>query len=332
MILTKKDGDPYIYLQIACSNFVFDPYNLLTRQWRLPNRDIFGKSLSSPLANFELPSDIITRIETEWESSITEIEDYFRFRQSQYLKLLKIHHLYISKLHKIETDAIVRYIRGNLLEIKYSEKSACFDPAKNPGKSIDTATPEIYIVKTLTDEQKAFNERHHVENVGLFQMRDVELIVSVIRRAPQPIRHVTLFRGVEIPMYYNAVVGQHLFHPSVMSTSLLKVASLNFVPGPKSCLLILEVDTKFVKTLVVYNYFSNVVPMQNEFEVFLPPVELEVIEVQTINLDDTLTPLEKRMLRMNPNPKMRQVKVVRVKTMKPKSVQFLWNQQCIELK
>ncbi len=329
--LTQKDNDPYVYVNIACSDFVFDPYNLLTRQWRLPYQDIQGKRLKHPLSNFELPPNIITRIEVEWESSISELEDYFRFRQSKYLKMLKRHSAYISKLHKSDTDAIIRYIRGNIMKIKYTKNSACFQFNANPGDSIDIATPEIYVVNNLTPEQKAFNDRHHVENIGLFQMKDVQSIMSVIQRAPQSIRHITLFRGVDLPMYYNAMVGQRLFHPSIMSTSLMKISSLNFVSGPTSCLLVLEVDTKHVRTLAIYNYFSDVVPMRNEFELLLPPVELEVIEVQTVNLDEILTPLEKRMAKNYPHFKMQAVKIVRVKVMKPKSVVFQWEQQCINV-
>jgi len=318
--------DPYVEMIIWCDSFTIDPYKLLINNFSLPWKDVQQKSLDL-YAQQKLGKDQVDEIESKWETSIEEMSKYFQMKHTKYMKMLKVQGHYISKLHKSETDALVRYIRGSMMGLKYAESRVCFET--DSYNSNDLANPVISFSSGSKIESH-FNKKFSIQNINKLNIADVKTIISVLKHAPQPVRRLLLFRGVQNIYFNTAKVDDILYHPNIMSTSAMLVTSLGFVGGP-CCLLELEVDTDEVHALFVYNYFSRSVPMANEFEVVLPPVVMKVQSINTIDMNKKLTKLELRMMRLQDGSvdNERLIKVIRVKVMKPKNIHF--DQNCISL-
>lgn len=328
-ISVSKNRDNLVDIKIFEQNLAYDPYRLLINNWRIiGDTDDENHYVDIRLRGFPLPTRIIVEIEKKWENSIFEVQDYLQFCKTVFRPLLKKHHTYISNLKKIYLDPIVRYIRGTSMNLKYGVNSVCFG-----GQSYNSSITSLQSSDSfnLTNEEKLFNIKHHVRDVGLYNMKDIHSIMDVIKKSPKPKTPIKLFRGIKISDIYNASVGQKLYHPSIMSTSLMVTTGVEFSSGQNPCLLELSIEPKECNCLAVYDYFSDVVPMRNEFEVLLPPCVMIVSNVYETKISDYLTPIEKRIANLSNMVFPSQIRIIQVDVKKPANISFNWDAQCITM-
>lgn len=316
--------DPLVHLSLWCERILIDPYVLLLNDWRLPSQDAKGKDLEM-FARARLEPDQIATIQRRWQSSISTLSDYFHFKKTKYSRLLRMHKEFIARLHKLDTDAMVRYVNGSFSGMSFQGSSACFP---NPFLAVPG---EAVMMKDMSRPLTtgAPDDRWGVRNIDAMKMSDMKLLISVIHKAPQPLRRLTLFRGMTLEPPTD---GKFLFHPSILSTSLLEVMALRFIGNSEhASLLVIEVDTRTVPVLAIYNSFVEVTYISNEFEVLLPPVVLKVKRVQeNVDVFRTLTQTDRRALGMVVGPEqIRPIRVVHVEAAPPYGIDL--DARCVRL-
>lgn len=199
------------------------------------------------------------------------------------------------------------------------------------GRSLTILDPTVLVGEPQSRVQKAFYHEHGIDRVSNIILRELKSLYRTIQKAPQPVKHVRLFRGISIKSYQDLNVGQEFNHPFIMSTSTFLSEALSFVEGDPCCIIMLDVDVTKVPVLMVYNAFVQVTPMNNEFEVLLPPVVMKLLSKDTVRIKDMIDPIEKRIFPalMNRIPDDHTLTLIHVTCRLPKRT--LFRNDCIEM-
>ncbi len=296
------DGRPDdVNIVIGCDSFFFDVYGLLYRDWYLPPNDTNLQDTTA-YKDVHLPENLIDMIQKKWQHSLVSFQKFLTFDRDPRGALIRLHADYIESLTKKQTDPIIRYVRGDLEHMTYSGKQACF----LRDRPTQTEVEDITVPYTFSSNPKRKRRRVKTADFNRLSQMDVRSITSTIHAAPRPsIGHLTVYRGLYYPNFEQSKEGDTLYHPSIMSTSLMRSVALGFVSDKTCCLVELELNPSQLPFLCIFNSFTRVVPMFNEFEVLLPPVVMKVNRVKYVDIMQVLTPMEKRLL-FHTKPELRQ--------------------------